>query len=113
MLKEDDLFRANIFDSRDFEMLRSNGLELQYVKQTFDLCIVAVKQNGLALEFVNNQTEEICIAAVINNGFALEFVKHQTEDICLVAVKQNGLAYKYINIKQFPDVYVYYKLLWS
>jgi hypothetical protein len=45
----------------------------------------AVKQNGLALEFVEHQTYEICLAAVKQNGLALEFVEHQTYEICLAA----------------------------
>ncbi len=50
------------------------------------------KENGLALEFVINQTEEICKLAVKKDGLALEFVKNQTDEICKLAVKKDGEA---------------------
>lgn len=92
MLKQCDILRTNLDNTYDFAAVRISGLELQYIKhQTFDLCMVAVTQNGCALQFVNNQTEELC----------------------LIAVKQNKYAIKYVDINKFPDVYIYYKLLWS
>lgn len=41
------------------------------------------------------QTEEICLDAVKRNGLLLEFVKKekQTIEICLAAVKQVGASY--------------------
>ena len=42
------------------------------------MCLQAVKQNGEALEFVNNQTIGVCLEAVKQNGEALQFVKNQT-----------------------------------
>jgi sporulation protein YlmC with PRC-barrel domain len=66
----------------------------------------AVKQNGMALEFVKDQTENICMEAVKQCGFALKFVKDQTEKICIRAVKQNCSALPFIN-----DVIRYRKLL--
>ena len=46
--------------------------------------------------YVKKQTPEIYLAAVKQNGYALEYVKEQTEDICLEAVKQNGYALRYV-----------------
>ena len=37
----------------------------------------AVKQDGNALRYVNNQTEAICLEAVKQNGNALEFVEER------------------------------------
>lgn len=51
-----------------------------------------VKQNGLNLKYVKEQTPEICLAAVQENGLALEYVKEQTPEICLAAVKRSGCA---------------------
>jgi hypothetical protein len=34
-----------------------------------------MQYNGLALQYVKNQTEEMCKLAVKNNGLALQFVK--------------------------------------
>ena len=49
--------------------------------QTEELCKLAVKRNGEALEFVKDefQTEEICELAVNEKGIALKFVKKQIE----------------------------------
>ena len=43
--------------------------------------LLAVTQDGWALEYVEEQTHEICLAAVQQNGYALEFVKDQTREI--------------------------------
>ena len=39
-----------------------------------ELCLEAVKNDGYALYFVNEQTPELCLAAVQQNGWALQFV---------------------------------------
>ena len=40
--------------------------------------------------------EEICVEEVKQNGLALKYMQEQTEQICLEAVKQNGLALKFV-----------------
>lgn len=52
------------------------------------LCLRAVKENGMILEYIKNPTEELCIEAVRQNGYALEYVREQTEEMCIEAVKQ-------------------------
>jgi hypothetical protein len=52
------------------------------------ICLEAVKQDGLALQYVKNQTPEICLEAVKQDGLALKFVENKTPEICLEAVKQ-------------------------
>jgi hypothetical protein len=49
-----------------------------YIRQTEQMCLEAVKQNGLALQYVKEQTQEICLTAVGQNGYALSYVKEQT-----------------------------------
>jgi hypothetical protein len=39
-----------------------------------------VKQNGLALRFISEQTPEICVAAVKQNSEALKYVKKITSE---------------------------------
>ena len=68
-----------------------------------EYCLVAVKRDGLALEYVKEQTHEICLQAVKRTGYALEYVKEQTSDICLEAVKQHGLALRFVK-EQTPDI---------
>lgn len=84
----------------DVERVKNNGMKLQYIEnQTHEICMEAVKQNGLALQFVKNQTEEICLEAVKQNWDALKYVKKQTEEICLEALKGSSLALLYVKDK--------------
>jgi hypothetical protein len=59
---------------------------------------IAVKQNGMALRWVYEQTLELCLTAVRQNSHAIQYVKQEysTYDLCLVAIQQDGLALKYI-----------------
>ena len=50
-------------------------------KQTDEICLEAVKQNGLVLDYVKKQTEEICIEAVKDTKYAIYSVKNMTERI--------------------------------
>ena len=61
----------------------------------------AVKKNGYALMYVNEQTPEICLEAVKEDGYALQFVNEQTPDICLEAVKQEGDALQFVKENMF------------
>lgn len=61
-------------------------------EQTPEICLAAVQQDGLALEFIKEQTPKICLAAVKEGGLALKYVKKQTPEICLAAVKENEAA---------------------
>lgn len=45
--------------------------------QTPKICLAAVKQNSLALKYVDEQTPEICLAAVQQDADALIYVKGQ------------------------------------
>jgi hypothetical protein len=76
------------------------------INQTDELCIEAVKNNGMALQFVKNQTQEICLLAVKENGMALQFVKKQTHEICLLAVKQNGMSLQFIKDKEYKLLFI-------
>ena len=67
-------------------------LDLDMDEQTPELCMKAVKEDGMLLGFVGEETPEICLAAVQQNGTALCFVYEEllTSELCLAAVKQNG-----------------------
>ena len=45
------------------------------------MCLEAVKQNGYALKFVEEQTPEICLEAVKQYIWALQLVKERTPEI--------------------------------
>ena len=91
--------------NNDIELCKTlitvNGLSLKYIeKQTFELCHLAVKQNGNSLEFVKPElmTKELCHLAVQQNGDALEFVKPEliTKEMCKLAFQQNGLSLRFV-----------------
>ena len=67
--------------------------------QTPELCMVAVKNDGWALEHVKEQTPELCMMAVKNDGRALQFAKEQTPEICLAAVKNDATAIQFVRDK--------------
>lgn len=101
---EDTLVLGNISNTIDTSNINDNFIkqnennEFKNIHmQTEDICEVAVKRNGLLLEFVNNKTENLCELAVFQNGLALEFVDVQTPLICRLAIQQNINAIFYVN----------------
>ena len=98
-----------------------DGLALEFVGGNMNdeggfgndkLCEAAVRQNGLALQYVddtycdNDLYTRICKLAIKQNGLALQYVKREREfetiddadyiHICELAVKQNGLALEFV-----------------
>lgn len=65
---------------------------LRRSKQTEEICLEAVRQNGLALEYVHEEfkTEELCLEAVKGEGCALQYVPEKliTKYLCFDAVKK-------------------------
>lgn len=87
------------------EALQIDGMALQFWGQSdFQMCMLAVEQNGLALQFVNPVVRagynKITIAAVKQNGLALQYavepVAYQDE-VLYAAVRQNGNALQYVD----------------
>ena len=85
-----DVLKKQSYDFWKQAIIR-NGMVLEafnkftYYPQSEELCLIAVKNNGLALEFVKNQTDDICFEAVKRNSMAIKYVKNQTKDLCLSA----------------------------
>ena len=52
------------------------------------------------MQCVKEQTSEICLAAVLQNGLALQFVQNQTPEICMAAIRNNKEALRYVNQTQ-------------
>ena len=80
-------------------IVRRDASVLQQVEQTEELCLEAVKINGLALRYVKNQTEEICLEAVNEASIALEYVTNQTEEICLEAIMRSFRVLNHVKNK--------------
>jgi hypothetical protein len=90
--------------------VKSDGFALAYVdNQTELICMAAVEHDGLALQFVLCQTEPICMAAVTSDGRALAYVHNKTSNICISAIINNGCAIEYIDSID-ENQYIY--LLW-
>lgn len=80
-------------------ILKKDGLALRYVpyyRRKQSLCLIAVKQNGLALEFIKHQTRKICKAALRQNGMAIVFVKKITVELWEIAACQSNEAFEYL-----------------
>ena len=112
--KADKLIIDRVYPTEDWDKwndldfclaaVRQNGLALKYIlDQTDGICMIAVRQNGELLWYVKNQTPEICLAAVQRNGEALELVKNQTPEICLAAVKQKAYVLEFV-LNQTPEI---------
>lgn len=83
----------------ELRMVQINGYYIQYCTNSGDrdygmCCIEAVKQNGLALKYIDplHQTDELCIMAIKNNYQALKYVSiPQTYKMCILSLyKSNG-----------------------
>lgn len=44
----------------------------------------------MAKELISKQTPELCLEAVKQNGWALGYVREQTPELCMEAVKNDG-----------------------
>ncbi len=72
----------SLLSCRDYKpLVKINGLFMRFIReeQTEELAILAVKQNGLSLQYIDLQTEELPILAVKQNPNSLQYVKNQTE----------------------------------
>lgn len=94
------------------EILKEDGMRLEGLpseKQTPPLCLVAVRQNGLALKYVSWKLDMVVEAALAQNGLAFQFIsqivtghKYYTYDtlryyaLRAQALAQNGLALQYV-----------------
>ncbi|MEG2772369.1 MAG: DUF4116 domain-containing protein, partial [Alistipes sp.] len=59
------------------DSLYEQWLKVRVTYNSQEEALEAVKQNGLTLRYVTNQTEAICLAAVKQDGYALQWVKEQ------------------------------------
>ena len=85
-------------------LIKNNGMAIKRVdNQTLELALLAVKDDGYALKYVKDEfkTAEVCLIAVKNDGIALRYVPEhiKTSEICLAAVTRDGLALEYVNDK--------------
>ena len=68
-----------------------------------------LREDGLRLMDIEEQTPQLCMAAVQQNGLALEYVKNQTREICLTALQQNGFAIAYVDKEIGKEIFTHEK----
>lgn len=91
----------------DLMRVEKDGLALEDIehnRQTFELCLAAIRQNPEALRYVCYHDKEeyaaLCLEAVVLSGSALRFVpeSRQTEQICATAVASDPAAIEFVSL---------------
>jgi len=81
----------------DLELVKNDGMALKFIEhQTDEMCVLAITNNTYSLEFVKNQTEAMCLFAVSINGSVLPLVRKQTDKICMEAVRMDSVSLKHV-----------------
>ncbi len=98
-LKQDGCYIQFIQEATEEMQLiavQQNYLALQYIENPSDIVIdVAIQRDGytLGLISVTQRTAQRCLLAVQTQGLALQFVPHQTEQICMQPFNKMVLLY--------------------
>jgi len=85
-----------------FITVRQNYLALPYISNPAYLVLkVMVESYGFALGLIDkyDRTEELSLLVVQQNGLALEFVENQTKDLCMLAVLENVDAFQGVQVQ--------------
>lgn len=90
----------NVFDEFWAALIPNDGKALFYIRhQTEGLCRSAVKQNGMALQYVKEEfkTYDLCRLAVRQNYFALRYIKEEfkTDELRWLAAEQQKFVVRY------------------
>ena len=95
IIEKNGLAICHIDDAKEYDRIKAvknNAMALKYFKQ-FDesLALLAVSRNGLALKHVPDElkTQSVCMVAVLNNPMALQYVGKPTFNICIAAISKN------------------------
>jgi hypothetical protein len=59
-------------------------------------CMLAVRQDGWAIRFINDPSEAVQLEAVRQNGYAIKYIKDPSETVKLEAVSRDGWAIRFI-----------------
>ena len=59
--------------------------------------LIAVRQNGSVIQFINNPSLEVQLEAVRQDGCVIIYIDNPSEEVKLEAVRQSGHAIKYID----------------
>lgn len=88
------------------EAVQIDGMALQFSGGSdYNMCMLALEQNGLALQFVHPNVREVMrpltLAAVEQNGLALQYARAPVSHnhyVIKQAVLQNGNALQYVDV---------------
>jgi hypothetical protein len=69
---------------------------------TPELCVKLLEINSEVLPFIKSPSEEVLIFMVKEDGMKLKDIKNQTQNICMEAVIQNKKCFKFVQI-EFRD----------
>jgi hypothetical protein len=73
------------------------GFAIKYIENPSEsVQLAAVKQDGSVIEYIENPSEAVQLAAVQQNGFAIKYIENPSEAMQLAAVQQDGWAINYI-----------------
>jgi hypothetical protein len=105
----DNLRPGQRFPALCMAAIMTDGQHIKYVpKQTPELCMMAVKQNGMALSNVHRRylTPELYRAAITQNGGAIAYLeeKRKTPELCKLAIEGPDGDWAMQFIKQTPEL---------
>ena len=107
MLKNSNKLIVEMTEQDVMKKILVNGKYIKSVNQTPERCLAAVRQNGLALKFIDLeiQTTEMCFEAVKQDWRALQHCSATlvSNRMCVEAISQNGLALQYVPSKKKTD----------
>lgn len=82
------------------EAVKINGLELEFALYKDDeICEMAFKNNYKSIKYINNPTKNMCIEAIKKNSMLLEYIKNQDKELCILAINKNPLSFRFVKIQ--------------
>ena len=79
------------------ETVRQNGCALEYIDNPSEkVQLEAVRQDGVAVYFIDDPSLELQLEAVRQDGRAIEYIDNPSEEVQLEAIRHNGFAIEYI-----------------
>ena len=80
-----------------------DGMAIQHINklnfhwETWNqICERAVKQNGMAIQFIDDRNWYIWHMAARSNGLCIQFADNPSDSLCIEAITNNVEAFKYI-----------------
>lgn len=94
--------KYNLFaerDARNLKLMEEYGFNIrQFAVQTEEMCLAAVRSQPMSLQYVRVKTPKVIEEAVKQNGLAIQFVKpeQQTYNLMTYAIQNNPMALSYM-----------------